>query len=363
MSAPLDTGRFFFVGFPGTELDRETREVLLRLRPGGIILFDRNLDDVEQLTHLIRDLREMLPQALFTVDAEGGKVDRLKKVLGPSVAGEALARHSASLAYESGRWLGHGLALFGIDLDLAPTVDLDRGEKHNALDGRYLGRTPEEVTERARAFLHGLASAGVGGCLKHFPGLGGASEDTHLDHAPVYLPRSELVTDLQPFIELGREAGAVMVSHASYPAYDHEPRPATLSGPILQGLLRDEVGFDGLAMSDDLEMKAFEKLGDAQDLAEAAFVLGCDVLLVCHHPELALEMAEGLAERAPEARQQEAAERLERYRTRLETHRLRDPQRGGLDRHTPGPDLAQVQERIAAVKAAGEREAEEVETA
>jgi beta-N-acetylhexosaminidase len=356
----LSTGRFLFVGFPGAELTDEVKKELTHLNPGGIILFERNVEETEQLEELIIALQELLPETLFLIDAEGGRVDRLREVLGPTTSSERLALHSPTLAYEAGRWLGHGLSMFNIHVNLAPSVDLDRGEVNNALDGRYLGSDPDEIVERARAFLHGLAAAGVGGCIKHFPGLGGATEDTHQDHAPVYLPLEELERDLQPFRELAREAGAVMVGHASYPAYDPESQPASLSTPILQGLLREELRFKGVAFSDDLEMAAFEDLGEVDELGEAAFALGCDGLLVCHTPEKAIKLAERLEAPYLEQRRAEADERFEAYRGLLASNRYRDPQLGGLDRTSLGPDLEEVQRRIAAVKAAGDMDPDEV---
>src|SRR5689334_4181849 len=232
-----------FVGIPGLELDSESAGLLSAHQPGGVILFKRNIKDEEQLNDLVTNLRRLLPDAIFAIDAEGGRVDRLKDVVGPAPAASFLARHSPSYSLQAGNWVAQSLRLFDLDVDFAPVVDLDHGAVNNALDDRYFGATPAQVIPRAQAFLRGLYSGGAGGCLKHFPGLGAAGEDTHFRMSAVYLPPEELRPDLEPFEALAHHAGAVMVGHALYPAYDTSMRPATLSPTIIGGLLRGRMGF------------------------------------------------------------------------------------------------------------------------
>lgn len=329
-----------FVGIPGPELDSTSAAMLARFQPGGVVLFKRNIRDEEQLNELVTRLRRLLPEGVLAIDAEGGRVDRLKDVVGPAPPASLLARHATSYSHQTGYWIAQALRLFDIDVDFAPVVDLDRGASDNALDGRYLGATVNDVVPRAQAFLRGLHGGGAAGCLKHFPGLGGAGEDTHFKTSVVYLPVEQMETDLEPFETLGRLAGAIMVSHAVYPAWDAR-RPATLSPGILGGLLRGRLGFDGLSISDDMEMKALDEWGDLAERCEIAFAAGCDVLLVCH----TLEALPGIVARLdrPElrARLTEANRRLEVFRQRLATLRtardyvalMRDSSRGErLDR-------------------------------
>ncbi|HEX5759098.1 MAG TPA: beta-N-acetylhexosaminidase [Thermoanaerobaculia bacterium] len=308
-----------FVGIAGETLDRATAALLAEHQPGGIVLFGRNIAGPEQFLELVTELRRILPEAVFAIDAEGGRVDRLRDVVAPAPAGELLARNPPQIAYQAGRWIGQALRLFDLDMDFAPVVDLDRGERDNSLNGRYLGARPAEVIERARAFLRGLHAGGVGGCVKHFPGLGGAGEDTHLRGSAVYLPASELQDDLEPFATLAPLAGAVMVSHGIYPAYDGEQRPATLSPPILGGLLRGRLGFEGLAFSDDLEMEALAPWGDLAERSQASFAAGCDALPICHHCEVLPEVVARLDDPGLASRRMEAYARLDRYRQRLRT--------------------------------------------
>lgn len=310
-----------FVGIPGLELDRASAALLAEHRPGGVILFKRNVKDVEQLHDLVMEIRRILPDAVLSIDSEGGRVDRLRDVVGAAPAASLLARQPPSLSYQAGQWIALSLRLFDIDMDFAPVVDLNRGEEDNALDGRYLGTTPAQIIPRARAFLRGLHAGGTGGCLKHFPGLGGAEADTHFKVASVYLPSTALRADLEPFEVLARLAGSVMVGHAIYPAYDDEKRPATLSPAILGGLLRGRLGFDGLAVSDDMEMKALDDWGDLPERCETAFAAGCDVLLLCHTLEALPDVVARLEDPHYEGRLAEASRRLEHYRHRLGTLR------------------------------------------
>ncbi len=310
-----------FVGIPGLELDSASESLLAEHKPGGLVLFRRNIQDPEQLSELVTAIRRVLPDATLAIDAEGGRVDRLRDVVGAAPAAAVLARNPASFALQAGTWIAQSLRLFDLDVDFAPVVDLDRGESDNALDGRYLGVTPGDVIPRARAFLRGLHAGGAGGCLKHFPGLGGAPADTHFKVATIYIPSEALRADLDPFESLGRLAGAVMVGHAIYPGYDASHRPSTLSPLVIGGLLRGRLGFQGLVFSDDLEMKALDEWGDLAGRSEAAFAAGCDVLLLCHTLEALPEVVARLENPVYEERLHEANRRLDNYRQRLRTLR------------------------------------------
>jgi beta-N-acetylhexosaminidase len=346
-----------FVGIPGPELDPASAALLSTHRPGGVILFKRNIREAEQLGELVVAIRRILPEAVLCIDAEGGRVDRLKDVVAPAPAAALLARNPPSLSLQAGLWIAQSLRLFDLDVDFAPVVDLNRGEDDNALGDRYLGATPAEVIPRARAFLRGLHSGGIGGCLKHFPGLGGAAEDTHFKVSSVLLPSGALLADLDPFDALARLSGAVMASHALYPAYDAENRPATLSPVILGGVLRGRLHFDGLCFSDDLEMKALDDWGDLAERSEQSFAAGCDVLLLCHTLEALPAVVERIANPRLEERRVEARRRLETYRQRLRTLRsARDYvnlMRGG----TQGERLENVKQALEQIRESGEANA------
>ncbi|MBW8876471.1 MAG: beta-N-acetylhexosaminidase [Acidobacteria bacterium] len=339
-----------FVGIPGPELDSASAAMLSRFQPGGIVLFKRNAKDEGQLNELVTGLRRLLPEAVLAIDAEGGRVDRLKDVVGPTPPASLLARHATSYSHQTGYWIGQALRLFDIDVDFAPVVDLDRGATDNALDDRYLGATVSDVVPRAQAFLRGLHGGGAAGCLKHFPGLGGAGEDTHYKTSVVYLPAEEMETDLAPFETLGRLAGAIMVSHAVYPAWDSH-RPATLSPEILGGLLRGRLGFEGLAISDDMEMKALDEWGDLPGRCERAFAAGCDVLLVCHTLSALPDIVDRLDRPELRERLSEANRRLEVYRQRLATLRTARDYVAFMRENSRGERLDRVRQALEQLQA------------
>lgn len=333
-------GRVLFLGFEGTRLTREERAVLLRVLPAGITLVPRNIESTGQLVELVADLRRLCPDAVLALDAEGGRVDRLRGIVAPAPAGSWLAGRAPRAAASAGRWIGASLRSFGFDLALAPVVDLDRGHVGNALDGRCLGRTPRGVTARARAFLRGLHRSGVGGCLKHFPGLGGARLDTHADAAWIRLSRRELARDLAPFVALAPHAEAMMASHGVYPDLDPAALPATLSPALATALLRQRMRYRGPLLSDDLEMGALAPHGDLAERAEAALAAGCDGLLVCRRIEEAPVISRRLARRAAGRRLEQATARLAALRRRL--HRL--ARQAGRQ-----PSLDEVRRRLVAL--------------
>jgi len=337
-------GGFLVVGIAGPELAAEERAILEALRPFGVILFKRNVASAEQVVALTTEVRAASPATLLFVDAEGGRVDRLAGVVGPAPAAADLAAAPPALARRAGRWVGHALRALGFDVDFAPVVDLDRGFTGNGLETRYLGARPRAVVARARGFLAGLRAAGVGGCVKHFPGLGGSGEDTHHEGTRVTLSAAELAADLAPFRALAGEAGAVMLSHGVYPALDPETLPADLSPAIARRLLRRDLGFEGAAFSDDLEMQALAPFGSLADRAERAFLAGCDAIPICSRLDAAPEASERLARSKP-ARRAEAARRLAAYRERVRAAG------GAAPRHR----LEIVRDRLAAVREKAER--------
>ena len=331
------------VGLPGPSLGRSETRLLRRLQPGGVILFRHNVAGAGELQALIAELRRLLPRTLLYLDAEGGRVARLAGLVGPAPAAARLAVAPPPLAARAGRWTGQALRLFGFDVDLAPVVDLDRGRGDNSLDGRYLGDRAAPVIARGRAFLRGLHAAGVGGCVKHFPGLGAAEQDTHHRPARVDLGQEALHEDLRPFIALAPLAGAVLVAHAIYQAWDREGRPASLSPAVATGLLRHRLRFRGVALADDLEMQALAPWGSLPEVAAAAFLAGCDLLPVCHTLEAAPEIAARLGRARYVPRLHEATPRIRRFRRHLATLR-----RGAV----PPARLTTIQTRLRAINVA-----------
>lgn len=323
----MSAGSFLIVGVPSPRLDSTTRGILSDLRPGGVILFRHNVESAEQVRELTRELKALLPEVLLWVDAEGGRVDRLKDVLAPAPAGERLATAPSAQARRVGRWIGHGLRALGLDADFAPVTDIDHGISGNALDGRCLGDGWSRVHFRARAFLEGLHASGVGGCLKHFPGLGAAPADTHHLPATIGLSRLQLVAELLPFRRLCHLAGAVMVGHALYPAWDRD-RPASLSPVIIGDVLRKDLGFRGLVIADDAEMEGLAPwAATPAERAVTAFAAGCDALLICHRLDEAVAAAERLSGPELAERRAAATRHWRSYRRHLDRLRRQAPAR------------------------------------
>ncbi len=278
-------GELLFVGFDGVEVDQELRSFLLEIRPGGIILFKRNIIDSAQTLRLITDIHGLYePRPIVAVDEEGGRVSRLAHIgatLPPAshLAGRIGAEGVRALA----RGLGRMIAALGFDLDFAPVVDLSPPEAGNGIGDRSFGPEPGRAALLAGAYLEGLTEAGVLGCLKHFPGLGPTASDSHHDLPTIRKGELDFLReDLAPYRRLHRAAPAIMVGHGHYPFLaGSEPVAATLVPRIATGLLREGIGFRGLAVADDLEMKAVADHVGFDELAPRVIEAGCDMVLVC----------------------------------------------------------------------------------
>ncbi len=318
-------GSVLFLGVEGTALTVEEAKTLRWVRPAGIVLVTRNIEGESQLRHLVAELRAAVPQAILCLDAEGGRVDRLRKVVAPAPAAAELAHCRPATARRAGKLLGLALRQFDFDLDFAPVVDLDHGIAGNALDGRTFGSTPRQVTARAKAALQGLHDSGVGGCIKHFPGLGPATADTHLSGSHISSTRAKLDRDLTPFTELFPSAEATMVGHAIYPGWGEGILPSTLSPRISTGLLRKELKFRGYLFSDDLEMGALAEFGTLPEIGALALAAGCDGLLFCRRVDAAPEIAAALSRKVLRPRFEEAERRLGRLRANLRRIRKAAP--------------------------------------
>jgi beta-N-acetylhexosaminidase len=302
-SLPLEQqiGQFFFVGLPGTELDEEARALIEEIKPGGIILFGRNIETAEQVRRLLDGARAMLPIApLCGIDQEGGLVDRLREILPAMPSARAIRQHGdLSGARSLGRITGEVLRMLGFDINFAPVMSIitqERSQLTNGLYSRSFGRSPGEVLGYTTVYMRGLQATGCLGCLKHFPGIGAGAVDSHIEMPMVPLSRDDLLSqDLAPYIELFQRADdrvrVVMVSHGGFPNIDIKKgttggliEPASISPTIVSNLLRQELGYKHLVVTDDLEMGAIAKHCEIEDAAVRAFRAGEDMLLICATP-------------------------------------------------------------------------------
>lgn len=291
----------FVVGLPGLEAGADELALVAEQGLGGVILFARNVESPAQVWRLNYDLRRAAanaerPPLWVMVDQEGGSVARLKAPFtdGPDLADLGAADEDA--LYAHGAKLGREALAAGFNWDLAPVLDV-HAIKDGIMARRSLGADPQRVGALGAAFIRGMQEAGCRACAKHFPGLGRTTADTHKVLPTVHLTRQELATVELPPFRAAAQAGVagVMICHAVYPALDPQ-RPASLSPKVIQELLRGELGYGGLVISDDLEMGAVVGRMAPDQAAVEAYLAGNDVLLMCHRPELALAALERLTD-------------------------------------------------------------------
>jgi beta-N-acetylhexosaminidase len=296
-------GQFFYIGLSGVELNDETRALIKEVQPGGIIIFGRNVAEPQQLRNLLDGVRELLPiSPLVGVDQEGGLVDRLRKIFTPMPSARTIREHGdLAGARALGRITGEALRILGFNMNFAPVMSIMTEERDllsNGLYSRSFGRSPGEVLGYTTVYLRGLQETGMIGCLKHFPGIGAGEVDSHEQMPMVTLSQEDLMAqDLAPYIELFQRKDdrvrCVMVSHGGFPNIDIKKgvtggllEPASLSHNIVTNLLRGELGYHHLVLTDDLEMGAIAKHCDIESATVRAFMAGEDMLLICAHPEV-----------------------------------------------------------------------------
>jgi beta-N-acetylhexosaminidase len=263
----------------------------------GVILFRRNCISYDQVSKLNEELTSQWPSGrpLVAIDHEGRRVNRLRDFhqedLGASELGVQDDLHQTE---RFGAQLGATLSALGVHINFAPVLDLQEFADHPALKGRCFHADPAKVAAHGRALLQSMQKKGVSGCGKHFPGHGSAFLDSHvaLPESPRTLDELR-VQDLQPYSAcFERELDLVMTAHVVYPAISK--LPATCTPAILTSLLRGDLGFEGLVLSDDCDMEGFRRVGDIRKSAATALEAGVDVLLCCRDPELQEEVQAGL---------------------------------------------------------------------
>jgi len=323
-------GQLFMLGFRGTSVGDELRELVQESRVGGIIIFPNNIVSAAQLVELTNGIKALNEEGavplFFSVDQEGGRVSRLPpeattfpRALAVGTAG------STAMASDIGKAMGEELLALGINLDLAPVLDVNNNPNNPVIGDRSFGDDPEVVREIGIATMKGLQSAGVVTAVKHFPGHGDTSVDSHVGLPMVPHGRQRLDSvEFVPF-KAAIEAGAdiVMSAHIVFPALDDSGRPATLSKPILTGILREEFGFDGVVMTDSLSMGAITQNFTLEEAVLGALDAGADVLLFPAGRQAQVEAIDILKAavtdgRVPEARIEESVKRIVRLKLRYE---------------------------------------------
>lgn len=315
------------IGLVGKKLSPLERSILAESSPYGVVLFGRNIDSASHLRELVEEVKSVAQRPpLFMIDEEGGRVDRLRHLVPGLPSAEAFGEGERPefMSEWFGRVIGTALRYFDIEIDLAPVVDISGDIAPKGLERRTFGRDPETVIQLAGAFVRGLHTTGVAACLKHWPGIGVGSADPHYGATVIDIPVEQLIErDLVPYQRLAGEAGAVMIGHGTYPQIDEPDLPATLSWRMTTDLLRNFVGFDGVAISDDMEMHAVSDLGSYEEITDRALLAGNDVILFCSHIERIPDLQRHIIRRVAEdekygVRFEEAARRAEAYRAHCE---------------------------------------------
>ncbi len=267
------------VGIPGPVLLDEEREVLERVRPAGVVLFDRNIRNPDQVRDLTASLRDLEPEPFICVDLEGGRVNRFTALWGRLPAPARSARAGRKAVRALGDAAGAACRALGVQINFAPVVDLAVDGGRLTSEERCWHEDPERVRTFAEVFAKTQANWCVSSCLKHYPGLGAVLVDTHHELPVLELGPSALERHLMPYLGLAEAVGAVMVGHAITPALGDEDRPASLSPKVIEHARALPGG--PVVLSDDLDMGALTPIGSLEELALSALRSGVHGVLVC----------------------------------------------------------------------------------
>ncbi|EYB68155.1 glycoside hydrolase family protein [Deinococcus phoenicis] len=285
----MNPARTLIVDLPGPDLTPEEGRFLARHGFGGVCLFARNITTPERTARLVRAIRDALgPDALIATDQEGGAVLRRLDVPHPPTPMGLGALRDPAAAREAGAVAARGLLDLGINWNFAPSLDVNVNPRNPVIGERAFGSDPALVAQLGVAWALGSEAAGVMSAVKHFPGHGDTQVDSHLDLPTVNKSREALEgCEWRPFraaVQAG--VGSVMTAHILYPALDTE-RPATLSPTVLTGLLRSEWGYEGVVVTDAMDMRAIADRYPGGLGAPLTLAAGADAVLVCGHGELA----------------------------------------------------------------------------
>ena len=288
MSLDEKIGQMLFVYDYSTSMNEELENKLTTVKPGGFILFSENIESYKQMTKLIADIKKTNDIPLFIgIDEEGGRVKRIKNLpdkkvtMIPAMYQLGLTKDTA-LAYDVGTVVGEELRAFGINLNFAPVLDIYSNKDNTVIGNRAFSSTASIVSTMALSYSKGLKSTGIIPVYKHFPGHGDTKEDSHYTLPVIYKTKEELLNlELIPFIDaIEDDAQIIMIGHLSLPEITNEDTPATLSKTIVTDLLKEELNYDGLIITDGLNMKALTNVYTEKEKYIKALQAGIDILLM-----------------------------------------------------------------------------------
>ena len=314
-------GQLILCGVPGKELDPPSAEMFRRVQPGGFILFGRNIESAPQLRRLIDDLRDLSEvEPIITIDQEGGRVSRLRLIGSePPNAQQLRDKDDIDLIRRHGDITGCMLRVFGFNLDLCPVLDISfDDDADNSLRGRCYGKTVDQVVRNAGAFNDAMRKQGIASCGKHFPGYTCAKSDAHFELPQIDRTREQLdQNELAVFHHFIERVDSMMICHGWYPSLVKEKTPASLSRRVITDLLRNEFGFDGLVMTDDLDMGAILNGYGLQDTIRLAIDAGNDLVMICHRiPEI--ENVRKILETLPRDQTDRALARVAKFKKQMQ---------------------------------------------
>ena len=314
-------GQLIMTGVPGKELSAETAQLFRRVQPGAYIIFGRNLESATQLRKLIDDLRDLSDiEPIITIDQEGGRVSRLRRIGNePPNAQQLREKNDIDLIRRHGDITGRLLRLFGFNLDLCPVLDISfNDDAENSLRGRCYGKTVEQVVRNTGAFNEAMRGQGIASCGKHFPGYSAATSDAHYQLPRIDRTREELdQNELAVFRAFVNDVDSMMICHGWYPCFESEKTPATLSSRIITDLLRNELVFNGLIMTDDLDMGAILTGYRLDETIRLAIAAGNDLAMICHRiPEI--ETVQQILGTLPSDQIERAQRSVANFKERLE---------------------------------------------
>lgn len=312
MNLRQQVGQLIIAGVEGKESSPLELAWLRLIRPGGVILFRRNIEHAPQVTALLREATELARVPLFRcVDMEGGFVDRLRDATAPMPSAAAVFATGKPAKFKThGRLIAQEARAFGFNVTLAPVLDLALPISAKVMRTRAVSADPAAVIGYANAFLEGLSAEGVLGCGKHFPGLGGGSLDSHHAMPLIVRTRKELWTqDLATFRALAPKLPMIMVAHAAYPRIK-DTIPASISPYWITKILKKDIGFRGLVISDDMEMGGILSQTSIEEASIKTILAGGDLIEICRDPSLILRSFEAMLTEA---------ERSTTFRRRIHT--------------------------------------------
>ena len=336
MNVRSKIGQRLMIGLRGTSLDEQTRLLLREISPGGVILFSRNIENQDQVKNLIREIKkEVTPPPLLAIDHEGGLVVRFFRDVTIMPGNMALgAVGSSELAYHQGAVTAEEIKSIGFDINLAPVVDVATNPDNPGITIRSLGSDPQKVAELALSLIQGTQSRGAGAVVKHFPGKGEASKDAHFDLPKVDLSWDELHNiHLFPFREcIKNGVSGVMSTHVIYSNLAGvDAVPATFSRKLITGYLRQDLGFEGVIFSDDMEMGAITKFFPFEEAVVKTIQAGHDMVLICSDYEKQRSAFQSLIKAGEHDKNilsgmEDSLERIQRLRDFCQAHQDHDIQ-------------------------------------